>query len=294
MGRDLRSIVAVLMPVLAANTRVLITGATSGMGREAARQLGERGCRLALTGRRREKLESAARTARETGAADVIELQGTVNDLDIVRSHYQTIRERWGGLDVAILNAGVGDSDHSKSFSAQNYRWHFETNVFGVCNWLEAILPDMLEQSSGVIAGVSSPAGWRGMPTSGPYSASKSAMSTMLESVRVDLRGTGIDVVIICPGFVQSELTDRNDPKDMVCVLRVEDGVRRMLRGIERRRRVVHFPKRLTIPLRYILRPMPGWLYDRLASRVVRRNKRPYVEPEEAAEPCRKGHEKGV
>jgi len=270
------------MPVLTRDTRVIITGATSGLGREAARQLGALGCRVAITGRRAAKLANAAEEARCAGAADVLELVGTVTDLDVVRAHFETIRQRWGGLDVAILNAGVGDSDHSRQFSARNYRWHFETNVFGACNWLEAIIPGMIAQGSGVVAGVSSPAAWRGMPTSGPYSASKAALSTLLESVRVDLRGTGVDIVIIYPGFVKSELTDRNDPKDMVLVLDTEDGVRRMLRGIDRRRRVVHFPKRLTIPLRYLLRPMPCWLYDRIASRVVRRNKQPYMEPEEA------------
>jgi len=265
--------------------RVIITGATSGIGAEAARQLGARGCRVAVTGRREEKLRATEAAVRAAGAEDVIALAGSVTDPATVRRHVAAVCDAWGGVDVAILNAGVGDSEHARRFTAANQRWHFETNVFGVCNWLEVLIPLMLEARSGVIAGVSSPAGWRGMPASGAYSASKAAVSTLLESVRVDLRGTGISIVTVCPGFVKSELTDRNDPRDMPYVLSAEDGVRRMLRGIEKRRRLVHFPRRLLWPLRYGIALMPPWLYDLVASRVIRRAKAPYDDPERDRHP---------
>jgi len=263
-------------------TRVVVTGATSGLGREMARQLGARGCRVALTGRRRNKLEPAAEETRQAGAVDVLPLHGTVTDLDAVRRHYERIHEAWGGLDVAILNAGVGDSRHARDFTADDYRWTFETNLFGVCNWMEVVLPDMRERGSGVIAGISSPAGWRGFPQTGSYSSSKAALSTMLESIRIDLRGTGVTIVNVCPGWVKSEITARNDPKDMYMVLETSDGAARILRGIERRRRVVHFPFPLTHLLRYVVRPMPGWLYDRVITKLVDRTKEPYVDESEA------------
>lgn len=91
-----------MVKAFAAGSRVLITGATSGLGREAARQLGARGCRLALTGRRTDKLADAA---RESGATDVIELAGSVTDPEVVKRHYAAIKEKFGGLDVAILNS---------------------------------------------------------------------------------------------------------------------------------------------------------------------------------------------
>ena len=266
------------MNVFTKGALVLVTGATSGIGRETAIQLGARGCRVAITGRREEMLRDVERAARAAGALDVCVLPGSVTDLMTVREHYAKIVAQWQGIDVAILNAGVGDGDHSSQFSAASYRWHFETNVFGVCNWLEVLIPPMLEAGAGVIAGVSSPAGWRGLPSTGPYSASKAALSTMLESVRVDLRGRGISIVTVCPGFVKSELTDRNDPRDMPYVLTAEAGVKRMLRGIERRRRLVHFPRRLTWPLRYLVTPMPPWVFDALASKFIRRRKKPYFD----------------
>lgn len=258
--------------------RVLITGASSGIGKELARQLGTRGCRLALTGRRRGKLVKACETAQEAGAKEVLMLCGTVTDQEVVRGHYEMIAHQWDGLDCAILNAGVGDSESARQFSAANYRWTFETNVFGMCHWLEQVIPTMVANRKGLIVGVSSPAGWCGLPNTGSYCASKAAVSTMLESVRVDLRGTGVDVVIVCPGFVKSEITARNDPKDMVMLLETEDGVGLMLKGIDRRKRVVHFPFPVTTFVRYGLGRMPRGWYDALVTRFVRRNKRAYVD----------------
>lgn len=256
----------------------MITGATSGLGREMARQLGAEGCRLALTGRRKELLEQAAEGARAAGSPDVLVLQGGVTDPAEVRAHYAKIKERWSGLDCAILNAGVSDSVHALNFSAENYRWTFETNVFGVANWIEAVLPDMLANKSGVIAGVASLAAFRGLPHSGAYSASKAAVVTMLESTRVDLRGSGVDVVTICPGFVKSEMTDRNDIGSMPFLMTTQDGVRCMLRGIERRQRIVHFPWQLSYAAVYLLPNIPSVLYDRFA-KLIKRKKKPYADP---------------
>ena len=98
--------------------------------------------------------------------------------------------------DWAILNAGVSDSVDARRFRAGAYHRVFATNVGGAVNWLEAVLPDMISAGSGTVAGISSLAGWRGLPGAGAYSASKAALSTLLESTRVDLRGTGVDVVL--------------------------------------------------------------------------------------------------
>lgn len=247
--------------------RCLITGATSGLGRAIAVQLGRRGDRVAITGRRLERLHAVADEVRQAGAADVLALHGGVDDSSCVAEHYAQIREQWGGLDLAILNAGVGGHNDARQFEAAPYAHTFAINVHGVCNWLQAVIPDMIAQSSGVIAGVSSPGGWRGFPGVGPYSASKAALSALLESVRIDLRGTGIDVVTVCPGYVKSEMTAGNDPKRMPFLLETSDGAARILRGIEARNRLVHFPWPLTWPLRHIVAHLPGWLFDPLAAK---------------------------
>ena len=261
-------------------TRVLITGASSGLGREAAVQLARRGWRIAVTGRRADALEETARLVREAGG-EPLALAGSVDEDPVVREHYARIKAAWGGLDWAVLNAGVSESMDSREFSAETCRSIFNTNVLGVCRWLEQELPDMLAQGSGVIAGVSSLAAFRGLPLSGPYSASKAALLTLLESVRVDLRGTGVDVVTVCPGWVKSEMTARNDPKSMAFLMETGDGAAAMLAGIDERRRLVHFPWAVSIPARYLLPALPGALYDWLAAKAapLRRRRPPVALP---------------
>lgn len=249
-------------------TRVVITGATSGLGREFAVQLARRGWRIALTGRRDEELKETARLVKEAGGEALV-LVGSVTDDEEVRAHYAQIKAAWGGVDWAVLNAGVGDSMHASEFRTESYRWTFDTNVLGVCRWLEAVIPDMLAQRSGVIAGVASLAAFRGLPGSGPYSASKAALVTLLESTRVDLRGTGVDVITVCPGFVKSPMTDRNKPGTMPFIMETPDGAAAILSGIDARRRIVHFPWQLSYATKYVLGNLPGFVYDRLASRLA-------------------------
>lgn len=257
-------------PARRACRRCVVTGATSGLGRSTARLLALRGDRVAVTGRRAARLEEVAGELRDAGAADVLALPGGVEDPAIVAAHYAAIRERWGGLDLAILNAGVGGSDDPRAFRSATYHQTFAVNFFGVCHWLEQVVPDMVAARGGVIAAVSSPGGWRGFPGVGPYCASKAALSTMLESIRIDLRGSGVKIIDVCPGYVKSEMTAGRDPKRMPLLMETDEGAARLLRGIDRGRRLVHFPRRLTWPLRLIAAGLPGWLFDPLAARYGR------------------------
>jgi short-subunit dehydrogenase len=261
--------------------RVLITGGSSGLGAEIARQLSREGCRVAISGRRREKLAKTASEVRQAGG-ECLELLGDVTNLAQVKSQYAQLKTRWGGLDWAILNAGVSDSRSAREFSAENYRWTFDTNVGGVVNWIEAVIPDMLAQESGAIAAVSSLAGYRGLPQSGAYCASKAALTTLLESTRIDLAGTGVDVVTICPGFVKSEMTDRNEKSQMPFLLETADGAKRMIDGIKARRRVVHFPLPLSLTVIYFLHNLPDFFYEWFAARFIKRKKKPYVDESKA------------
>ena len=246
----------------------------SGIGRAVAVELGRRGA-VAVTGRRQDKLDETACLVREAGA--VLPLMGSVSP---PRTSAAITRNQaaWGGLDWAILNAGVGDRNDAKEFKAETVRWTFETNILGLAQWLEAVIPDMVAAGRGTIAGVASIAGYRGLPRSGAYSASKAAMVTLLESTRVDLRPAGVKVVTVCPGYVKSELTDRNDPSDMWFVLEADDAARRIIRGVEEGRRLVHFPWQLSIPVIYLLHWLPDFLYDAWIARIAPRRKKPYLD----------------
>jgi len=251
--------------------RVLITGATSGLGRELAVQLAHEGCRLALTGRREERLREIAQAVRDAGG-EALPLPGDVCDPQVVKEHYAAVKERFGGLDWAILNAGISKSaDAKERFCAEDFRQVYGVNVFGAANWIEAVLPDMLKQRLGIIAGVASIAGFRGLPRSGPYSSSKAALIALLESLRVDLRGTGVRVVTICPGFVRTELTAKWKDEDMPFLMEPVDAVREMIAGIKSGRRMVDFPWPFSTAIRYVVRNLPDCIYDRVASQGTRR-----------------------
>jgi NAD(P)-dependent dehydrogenase (short-subunit alcohol dehydrogenase family) len=255
--------------VIEPRPRALITGATSGLGREMARQLAGRGWRIAVTGRRAAELQATARLVESAGG-ECLALAGSVADAETVKAHYATIRARWGGLDWAILNAGVGDPTDGRDFHAADFHRVFATNVGGAVNWLEAVLPDMIAAGKGTIAGISSLAAWRGLPKAGAYSASKAALATLLESTRVDLRGTGVDVVTICPGFIKNG-SGPDEGQGKPFQLELEDGVRRILAGIDAKRRLVHFPWQLSWFMKHVIRNLPGASYDWLISRVAGR-----------------------
>jgi short-subunit dehydrogenase len=189
-----------------------------------------------------------------------------------VKRHYAAVQERFGGVDWAILNAGMSKSGDAKEhFAADDYRLVYGVNVFGMVNWIEAILPDMLQSKSGTIAGVASIAGYRGLPRSGPYSSSKAAVIALLESLRVDLRGTGVKVVTVCPGFVRTEMTSKWRDEDMPFLMEPADAVRAMIAGIKAGKRMVDFPWPFSTLVKYGVRNLPGCIYDRVASRGTRR-----------------------
>jgi NAD(P)-dependent dehydrogenase (short-subunit alcohol dehydrogenase family) len=231
-----------------------------------ARQLGARGWRIAVTGRRAADLEETARRI-EVAGGESLALVGSVTDVEAVKRHYAAIRERWGGLDWAILNAGIGDGVHGRRFRASVYHRVMVTNVGGAVNWIEAVLPDMIAAGRGTIAGISSLAAWRGLPGAGAYSASKAALSTLLESTRVDLRGTGVDVVTICPGFIRNGGSG-DDAQGKPFLMETEAGVASILRGIESKTRVAHFPWPLSYLMKYGVHNMPDACYDWLMGRL--------------------------
>jgi short-subunit dehydrogenase len=256
--------------------RVWLTGASSGIGEALARELARRGARLALFARRRERLEALAREL-SAGGAEVLVQPGDVRDRNRVRAAVAEAEERFGGIDVAILNAGTGDNLLVEKFDAALVEKIMAVNLLGAVYGIEAALPGMLARGAGKIVGISSIAGVRGLPTAAPYCASKSALSTFLESLRLDLRPRGVEVITVSPGFVKTPLSDRNR-HPMPFLVPAERAARIIVRGIERGKRHLHFPRRLTVPV-LLLRLLPAALYDRLMGALLR-GKRPHKLPD--------------
>ncbi|HYE15187.1 MAG TPA: SDR family NAD(P)-dependent oxidoreductase [Pyrinomonadaceae bacterium] len=242
---------------------VLLTGASSGIGRALAVELGRRGARLGLLARRAEELMKTAELVERAGGR-ALALPADVRDAAQVRAAAERVREHWGDIDILIANAGMSTTTPATRLQAAEAGDVISINVIGVVNSVAAVLPEMVKRRGGHLVAISSLAGYRGLPASGAYSASKAAVSTFFESLRVDLRKSGVAVTVIHPGFIRTPMT-AGRKKKLPFLLEVEDAACRIIRAIERRARTYAFPWQLAAVVRAI-RHMPSALYDRLAS----------------------------
>jgi short-subunit dehydrogenase len=242
---------------------VLVTGASSGIGRALAVELGRRGSRVGLTARRAEELLKVAEEVERAGG-QALALPADVRNAEQMKSVAARVRERWGGVDVLVANAGMSTTTFGARLDAVEATDVISINVVGVVNSVAAVLPDMLARGRGHLVAISSLASYRGMPRSGAYSASKAAVSTFFESLRVDLRKSGIDVTVIHPGFIRMPMT-ANRKRKLPFLLEPEDAACRILRAVERRARTYAFPWQLAGLVR-IMKYLPNAIYDRFAS----------------------------
>jgi len=245
-----------------ADRHIVLTGASSGIGYALAEALLAAGAKLTLIARREASLQHIVTAAASTPGA-ALAAPADVGDREAVHAAVARGRDAFGPSDGLIANAGVGDLMRAYRFDASIVEHVMRVNYLGVVYAMEAVLPAMLDRGSGWVAGVSSLASFRGLPRSLPYSASKAALSTMLESARIELRPKGIFVTTISPGFVRTPMTDQND-FTMPFIVSTDYAVTKILRGISCGRSHVAFPPPLAWALRFT-RILPNWLYDRIA-----------------------------
>ncbi len=239
---------------------VLITGASSGIGRELAVQLAAKNNRLLLVARREERLQELIQSL-----PDKQDHRFYVCDVS-AREQVESVCRRITGegmvIDVLFLNAGVSGKFLADDIDMDMFRNIFEINFFGAVYFVKCLLPEMLRRNAGTIAVVSSLAGYRGMPKSAPYAASKAALSNFIESLRIDLWKTGIKCVLISPGFVVSEMTAKNR-FTMPFMMATDKAVRRIIRGLEKGQPEIYFPLRISV-LSKISKLLPYNLYARI------------------------------
>lgn len=249
--------------------RVVVTGASRGIGAALARAYAARGARLGLIARARERLDALA---AELPAQSIV-CAADVRDARAMREAAQAFVARFGGVDVVIGNAGVSAGTLTSHAEDQPvFREIFEINVVGLFNTFQPFLPSMFASRSGALVGIASVAGFRGLPGAGAYSASKAAAISYLESLRVELRGTGVDVLTICPGYIDTPMTAHN-PYPMPFLLPADEAARRMLRAIDRRRALSVVPWQMSV-VGALLKALPRPVYDRLFARVPHKPRR--------------------
>jgi short-subunit dehydrogenase len=249
--------------------RAIITGASSGIGAALARELARRGWTLALLARRADLLDALVRELPTKSIA----LPCDVTDAAAVREAVKRGEED-GPFDLAIANAGVGVPSHAAKFILADAELMVRVNVLGMFNLFDAVIPSMVERRAGRFAGVASIAGLRGLPATSVYSATKAAMQAFLEASRIDLLQYGVGVTTVNPGYIETAMTEKNRFK-MPFLMKVDDAARIIADGLERGKRVIEFPRPMSLLMRFG-RLLPDAIWERATSPYARRK----IEPE--------------
>ncbi|HTS53558.1 MAG TPA: SDR family oxidoreductase [Burkholderiales bacterium] len=249
--------------------RVVITGASSGIGRALAAEYARAGATLGLIARRAGMLRQLATDLKVQTALYPLD----VRDAAGLAQAAEDFRARFGGPDVVIASAGVSaGTSTERSEDRAVFQEILDVNVMGLVNTFAPFLPAMRAAGSGTLVGIASVAGFAGIPGSGAYSASKAAAIAYLESLRVELRGSGVSVVTISPGYIATPMT-QNNPYPMPFILPADVAARRMVKAIARRRRHVVIPWQMAMVGR-ILKILPRALYDRMFAAAPRKPRR--------------------
>jgi len=224
---------------------ILITGASTGIGRELAFQLAEKNNRLVLIARREQLLQQLTASLPEHSEKHLY-FPCDVSDFEAIQSISKSLKKQSIVFDVLIFNAGIGGGFDVINIDTKSFQKIFDVNFVSNIYFLKHLLPLMIERQSGIVAAVSSLAGYRGMPRSAPYSASKAALSILMESLRIDLWNSGVKVSLISPGFVKTPLTDKNNYY-MPFIIPVEKAATIIINGLEKEKTEIHFPYRFSL-----------------------------------------------
>jgi NAD(P)-dependent dehydrogenase (short-subunit alcohol dehydrogenase family) len=239
--------------------RVVISGASSGLGLALARHYLNQGSIVAALARRGELMQPLGIEfpnqvfCYPLDVRDAVAVQHAANDFI----------SRHGCPDVVIANAGVSVGTLTEfAEDTERFQQLMDINVVGLVKTFQPFIAAMRAQQRGVLVGVASVAGFRGLPGAGAYSASKAAAITYLESLRVELRHSGVKVVTICPGYIKTPMTTYN-PYPMPFILDANDAARRIALAIKRQAVFAVIPWQMDLVGR-VLKCLPNWIYDRL------------------------------
>jgi short-subunit dehydrogenase len=246
--------------------RVFITGASTGIGAALARHYAGVDSEIGLFARRRDLLEDLARGLPGRTAL----YASDITDTAALIAAAQDYLSRFGTPDLVIANAGISVGTLGDEIDdVAKLRRVLEVNVSGLAATLAAFAPAMRAAGRGTLCGIASVAGFRGIPGAGAYSSSKAAAIAWLEALRNELSGSGVSVVTLCPGYIDTPMTQVNKYR-MPFLISADDAAARFARAIASKRRLAVIPWQMAL-VSSLLRAMPAWLYDRFAARAPRK-----------------------
>ncbi len=237
--------------------KILITGATSGIGKELALQLSSKGHKVGLIGRRTERLQELKDEIGELAYIRTLDVTAHKKAEEV----YNSLIEEMGGMDIMILNAGIGRIQMLPPWEAESQL--IEVNALAFAHGCHFALDHFRNQKSGQIVGMSSMAALLAHHRAAAYTASKHFISNYMKGYRQKVKRMDADITIteIRPGYVWTEMTER--ARGMFWVAPVEKAVRQMIRGIEKKKNYVYVTKRWQL-LAWVAKLVPEWVWDRI------------------------------
>lgn len=222
-----------------------ITGGGSGLGASCAHELARQGAKVAVSGRRVDRLESVAAAIRAAGGQAIAVPCDVSEDEDVAAAVAAVVAE-WGQLDVLLANAGFGVAGRFDKLTVVDWQRQFDVNVFGLLRTVYAAMPH-LQETGGRIGLVGSVMAYLTLPANGAYAASKHAVRIIGETLAAELRGSGVSCTTLHPGFVATEIgqvdnrghhdASRKDPRPAALMWTADDAARVMVRALHRRKR---------------------------------------------------------
>lgn len=241
---------------------IVITGASSGLGSALARHYAGHGATVSLIARRANALEQLGREFPGHCAIQAVD----VRDAKAMQQAAGVFCSQYGPPEIVIANAGISVGTLTeRPEDTQIFRDVIDTNVIGLVNTFQPFIAAMRQRGSGILVGIASVAGYRGLPGAGAYAASKAAAISYLEGLRVELRGSGIAVITICPGYIDTAMTSRN-PYWMPFMMTAETAAEKIAGIIRRRKTYAVIPWQMAIVAR-LMHVLPRCIYDPLSSK---------------------------
>ena len=234
---------------------VWITGASSGIGKALTIKFANEGWQVAASARRESLLQDLNKIN-----SNIHSFPLNVKDEDKTKKVFQNIIEKLQTIDIAVFCTGIHDPESEKKLSSEKIREIMETNFFGTLNCIMAVNTYFKEKKGGHISIVSSVAGYRGLPAASGYCASKSALTSLAESLYFDFKRHNVRVSLVSPGFIQTPMTDKNK-FPMPMIKSPEFAAEKMFIGLTKKNAFeIHFPLAFTMIMK-LLKIMPNWLY---------------------------------
>ena len=247
------------------NKVIWITGASSGIGRSLALKFANEGWVVAASARREDLLKELNSVNQNIHSFPL-----DVTNIDQCKTVFKSIIEKFKDVEISVFGTGIHDPRSEKSFNLEKIREITEVNYFGTLNCINAVYDYYKNKESGQISIVSSVAGYRGLPAAGAYCASKSALSSFAESLYFEMKRRNVRVSLVCPGFIKTPMTDKND-FPMPMIKSPEFAADQMYIGLIKKTGFeIHFPKAFTFLMKF-LKILPSSIYFKIVEKGMKK-----------------------